>query len=134
MNIKTMLICLFSCFVFVFAYDFIVHGYLLMETYQQTPHLWRGEEDCNMWMMVISQLLFSGVLTYIYCNEFTKTGLAAGARFGLHVGLILATLDLGKYAYMPISFGLAASWAVSSIIGAIGGCVVIALAYEKVSE
>jgi hypothetical protein len=45
MNIRRLLISIFSCFAFVFVYEFVFHGILLKSMYQATIEAWHPESE-----------------------------------------------------------------------------------------
>ena len=45
MDIKRFIIAGISAFIFVFLYEYLVHGFLMMGHYEQTAAVWRPEEE-----------------------------------------------------------------------------------------
>jgi hypothetical protein len=91
----------------------------LQDIYAQTPELWRTPDAMNdkMHFMLLSQFLYAAsfVLFYAYFYKNTHSNLN-GLTYGACVGVILAVVQIGIYAYMPISFELMAYWVVSTFI------------------
>ena len=48
-----------------------------------------------------------------------NVGVRQSAYYGIFVGIILSVVQIGIYAYMPISFELMAYWVVSTFIEAL---------------
>ncbi len=97
--------------------DFIVHGMLLADTYKETAHLWRPEEEMNMPLMWGVTLIFSGCFVYIYEQLINPKSQQAGIKYGLILGVATGiSMGIGSYCYMPIPFSLAFSWLVGSVI------------------
>ena len=130
MNKKRYVISLFVVFVFVFLYEFLVHWFLLKDIYTQTAQLWRPEEEMNMLFMFMSQLGFSAVIAYIFTLHYEGKGVGEGIRFGLCMGLLLGSIDIATYAYMPIPMVLTLSWVLASLLKGLGSGVVLSLVYK----
>ena len=120
MNYKRFFLTVLVAFIFVFLFEFLIHGFLLQDTYMQYAHLWRAGGEEQMEVMFLSQFLFSLFAVFLYtCNHEGK-GVTEGLRFGLYLGLIMASVSLSSYAYMPISFDIALLWMITSIIECLG--------------
>lgn len=131
MNKQRYVISLFVVFVFVFLYEFLVHGFLLKDIYTKTAALWRPEEEYKMLFMLMSQLGFSAVLTYIFTLHYEGKGVGEGVRFGLYIGMLLGSIEIGKYGYMPIPLVLMLSWVLASLLIGLGSGVVLSLVYKR---
>ena len=66
MKMKRFALAAIGAFVFVFLYEFLVHGYLMMGLYEQTASVWRPQEESNMAAMFLSQFLFGTALAFLY--------------------------------------------------------------------
>ena len=126
---RRLLISGFATFIIVFLFEFLVHGMLLQEAYEATKELWRPQDDAPMHFMMISQFLFSFILAYLFAQNYENRGPAEGVRFGIYVGLLLAAIDLGKYAYMPAPLNLVFAWMAASIGKGLGCGIVLSLIY-----
>jgi len=131
MNTKRYILSAIAVFVAVFLFDFLVHGMLLKDLYTQTASLWRPEAEHKMIFMFMSQLAFAVILTFIFTRNYEDKGLGEGLRFGLYMGLLLATIDLGTYCYMPIPLALTLSWVAASIGRGIIAGIVLSLVYKR---
>lgn len=131
MNKQRYVISVLVMFVFVFFYDFLVHGFLLNDIYAQTKELWRPEEEYNMFVMTMSQLGFSAVLAYIFTLNYEGKGIGEGIRFGLYMGMLLGVIEIGKYSYMPIPMVLMLSWVLAALLIGLGSGVVLSLVYKR---
>lgn len=131
MNKKRYVISVLVTFVFVFLYDFLVHGYLLTDLYNQTAQLWRPEEEYKMPFMFMSELGFSAVLAYIFTLNYEGKGIGEGIRFGLCMGMFLGAIEIGKYSYMPIPMVLMLSWVLAALLIGLGSGVVLSLVYKR---
>jgi hypothetical protein len=66
MNTKMFAQAALAAFVFVFAFEFVVHGVLLKGMYVETAHLWRSESDSKMQFILMGQIVFSGVTAFLF--------------------------------------------------------------------
>jgi hypothetical protein len=131
MNKQRYVISALATFVFVFLYEFLVHGYLLMDLYEQTASLWRPEEEYKMPVMLMSEFSFSAVLAYIFTQNYEGKGVGEGVRFGLCIGMLLGAIEIGKYSYMPIPIILMLSWVLAALLIGLGSGIVLSLVYKR---
>ena len=130
MNFKRCAMATVAAFVFVFLYDMLVHGYLLMSMYNETTHLWRPMEEHKMTFMCLSQLAYSGMAAYIFTVNYEDGGVPEGIRFGLLIGCMVGSIQIGTQSYMPIPLALTVSWVVQEIIRGLGTGIVLSLVYD----
>ena len=121
---------------FIVAFNWLWHGVLLMDTYEATAKLWRpmpkdGGMNVYCYFMMASEFLTAFMLTFIYTRNYEGKGVAEGVRYGLYMGLLLAALDLGMYAWLPVEFTLVASWMLGSLLMCLGAGAVIAMVYRE---
>ena len=133
MNTKRFILSFIAAFIFIFGFEFVWHGMLLMETYEQTAQFWRPMDDHEQYfhIMVISQLAQAFLLTFIFTRAYEGKGIMEGVRYGIYIGLLLASLDFAVYCYMPLPFTLILSWMGSSLIKCVGVGTILALVYKK---
>jgi hypothetical protein len=133
MNMKRFIFATIAAFIFVGGFEFLVHGVLLSETYQQTQNLWRTKEGSEQYFhfMLMSQFGFAMATTFFFTRFCNGGCLLEGARFGIYLGLVIAAIDLGSYCYMPIPLTLTFSWMTASLFKAVGTGVVLGLVYRK---
>jgi hypothetical protein len=133
MNTKRLLISIFSCFAFVFVYEFVFHGILLKSMYQATIEAWRPESEMMQYMpfAAFSQFWFATTFCLIFVKFCSNKSLQTGIQFGLFMGLFAGAIQFGYYPYMPITLSLALAWAVGSLVE--GACLgfILAKAYKN---
>ncbi len=119
-----------AAFGFVFVFEFVVHGVLLKDMYKETAHLWRAEEDSKMQFIMLGQIVYALVTAFMFtkiCDtEFFKNN---GMRYGLLLGLLLASPAIASYCYMPVPMALWLSWVATEIVKGLGTGIAIALVY-----
>ncbi|MFT5396677.1 MAG: hypothetical protein ACI85N_001882 [Gammaproteobacteria bacterium] len=70
MNTKKFILALTCAFVFVFAFEFLWHGFLMEDMYEATITVWRPEDPAYMIYIFASQFLFATVLNlHIYIDR-----------------------------------------------------------------
>ncbi len=130
--IKPFLLSLVAGFAFIWVFDFILHANLLMDTYLQTPQLWRSEADMKekFPFMLFNQFLIAFITAFIFTRHYEGKGIGEGVRYGILIGLLLGVEMMGSYAWMPISSTLALAWFFGGLAKGVGLGVVYALTYR----
>ena len=133
MNFKRYLGATIALFVFVFLYEWLVHGYLLMDTYKETPKLWRdfAEMQSNMPLMMGIQLFLSAWMAFIFTQIFKEGGFGKGLLFGLYFGVFAAILTGSWYLWLPVSTKMGWSWLASGFAEWLGGGIVLGSVYRR---
>lgn len=134
MKLSKLIVPTIAVFVLVFIYGYVVHGILLSGIYQQTPQLWRTCEDMRSHfpIMLLSEFGFAFIfsLFYAYLQQWMKVSLK-GWHYGLGIGATFAAIQLGIYAYMPISYTLALLWVADALIEPVLCGVLLSCVYKK---
>lgn len=106
MNPGRYLLAVLVGFAVIFGYDYLVHGVLMMDQYEATMKLWRPQAPMYMMVMAASQLFYAIMFVYIFTKNYESLGIPEGVRYGLYIGLLVSSLDLAAYAYLPVPFML----------------------------
>jgi heme/copper-type cytochrome/quinol oxidase subunit 3 len=133
MNNQRFIISVIAVFAFMFAYEFVVHGHLMMPMYMESQQLWRPDETMKElfpWSLGIG-LALAAAITYLFTRHYEGKGTQEGVRFGLYIGLIMGLVQAGTYIYLPISLNLAIAWFVLYVIEGIGAGIVLSLTYKS---
>lgn len=104
-------------FVFIVAYEWLVHGVLLASLYNETAMLWRPEEDMQSkihWMFA-GQLL-TAVLVCMLFSRSDSSQLADYFIFGALLGLLFCAAQLVMYAVSPYPVILIVYWCLAELI------------------
>ena len=110
--------------------DYLIHGVLLMPTYEQTADLWRPTGEMKPWLMWIVNLIAAVCLVAVYAVFFKAKNIRNGLVYGLLVGIAWgAGMGYGSYSYMPIPYFLAQAWFWAKVVelivaGALMGLIV----------
>lgn len=113
--------------IFIFLFDWVVHGMLLVGQYEMYESLWRSasEMESMMGFMVFSQALLAFAMAYFVDRKGIR-GWKRGAKFGAMIGTFFAAMAVGNYLFLPLALTLPVLWAVSifvsmTCVGAIAG-------------
>jgi hypothetical protein len=134
MNVKRFLGAAFVLFIFFFAYEWLVHGYLLMNYYLDTPQVWRGfyEMRENFPLHILFELVLALWLAFAFAKIYKTGGVENGLKFGLFFGVFAGLLTASWYLWLPVSVAVGAAWLLSSIIqGVLGGLILGGIYHSK---
>lgn len=133
MNVTRFIIAVIAVFVFTFAYDFVLHGVLLADTYKSLKTLWRPEAEMQalMPLMGVAQLLLAVMFTFIFTRNYEGNGVGEGLRFGLYAGLLLGAPQVASYVWMPVPASLTAMWVGGIVLWGILAGIVVSLVYKE---
>lgn len=90
MDMKKFLFAAVGVFVFVFLYEFLVHGFLMISQYEQTAAVWRPQAESSMGIMLLSQFLFGVAIAFFYPIVGPDTECKKAIPFGIGLGLVMA--------------------------------------------
>ncbi len=134
MKAKRIIPAILVTFIFVFIFEWVLHGILLKGMYEATPQLWRPQAVMPQYMpfLGLGQFLFTVFLGLLFVKGYEGRGIGEGLRFGLLVGLLLAPINLVWYAIQPLAPTLIAYWIIGSIIEMlIAGAILAAICRPK---
>jgi hypothetical protein len=133
MNKKRYLLATVVGSIFVFLYEMLVHGHLLMPMYEETKELWRTQDDMAEYLSMAMgiQFLFVAILCFIFTRNYEEKGMDEGVRFGAMFGLLLGLMAFAPYVWMPISMTLAVAWAAVTFVELLLLGIIFSLTYKK---
>lgn len=113
--------------------DFLLHGVLLMPTYEATAHLWRPQAEMKNWIIQLVTLIAAGGFVKIYVLLCSPKSIGRGAFFGLLWGVVAGvSMGYGTYAVMPLPYHLALAWFLGTVVqGVLGGLIVGAIVRDR---
>ncbi len=83
--------------------DFLIHGILLKNTYENTANLWCNTADIKIILAYFISLLAAFGFVLIYKFFITTKSIVIALKFSLIYGLVAGiNMGFGTYAYMPI--------------------------------
>jgi hypothetical protein len=115
-----------AAFIFVFMFEFMVHGFLMKGMYDATSTVWRPQAESNMLIMLLSQFLFSMALAFFYPIVGNDRGCKKAAPFGFGLGLVMAMPQIGTFSYLPIPISISLCWALAAFVKAFGSTYIVA--------
>ena len=122
MYMRFVLACL-AVFVLWSGADYLFHGVILADTYQDTASLWRpaGEAKMGLNTLVVlgTAVIFSAIYAFLISPLSIRNAILYGALFGTAGGI---SFGVGMYAFMPLPHDMAVTWFISSLVeGVLGG-------------
>jgi hypothetical protein len=123
-------------FIVMSVLEFLLHGVILSSTYnsEAVRKFTRPESEMMgmMWIYYVVYLIVSFFFTLIFSKGYEGKGIVEGVRYGLYMGLLMATpMAYASYAMLPMPYSLALSWFISGIIEYIILGIVVAMVYGK---
>jgi len=119
MNIKSLLITIVVAFISIWVMDFLIHGFILKETYQATASLWRPEPEmmAKMPFMLIGQFLAAVAFSMLFAACVAeKKCLSCSLKFSLMIGLLFIANNCAMYAVSLYPGSLFIKWSIASIV------------------
>jgi hypothetical protein len=114
---KRMLFAIVAVFVAWQVMDVILHGVILMKTYEATASLWRPMNEMKGGLMRLVGAVASVAFVAIYATMIRPKSAAAGLIYGTLFGLGTGfSMGIGSYCYMPIPLSLAVAWFLGSVV------------------
>ena len=129
--IKGMVLGGLAAFVFVFLFEFLVHGFLMKGLYETTMNVWRPPAESNMAVMLLSQFLFAMAVAFFYPIIGPDKECKKASPFGFGLGLVMAMPQIASYSYLPIPISISLLWAVASFVKAFGSAFIVAKVFNK---
>lgn len=120
-----------AAFGFVFLFEFLVHGFLMMGMYEASKTVWRPQDESNMAVMLLSQFLFAIAVAFFYPIVGPDKECKKAIPFGFGLGLVMAMPQIATYSYLPIPISISIAWAAASFVKAFGSAFVVAKVFNK---
>ena len=135
MNMKKWIIASLVVFVTFELTNFLIHSFVLSGCYDVTASLWRPNMMEVMWLMTLSDLLFSFVFVYVFQKGYEGKGVLEGIRFGCVISLLMIIPGLiNQYVVYPIPDSLLIRWLLTGIPQILICGMVAALIYKPKSK
>jgi hypothetical protein len=132
-NTKRFILAMLGVFFFIGLSDWVIHGHLLKNIYQETASLWRPEEQMKsmcIWMFV-GYFLMAKFFTFVFARGCETSGAAEGFRYGVLMAFLLSSGCFMWYAILPISQTLMWYWVATTFFEAIGSGIIAGAIYKK---
>ncbi len=117
--------------------DYLIHVVILSPAYMSDPmkSLFRPDMEGKVWIFYVVYLIMSFFFTLIFSKGYEGKGIGEGIRYGLYIGLMLATpMAYASYAMYPIPYSIALQWFIYGIIQYIILGIIVAAVFGKKKE
>ena len=133
MNFRRYLLSAFALFAFIFLYELVVHGFVLMGMYEATADVWRdfAEMQANMPVAMCFQFALSAWTAFAFTQMYKEGGIKNGLVFGLFFGVFAGILTASWYLWLDVPAELGLSWLISGIGEGLGGGLVLGAIYHQ---
>jgi len=117
MNWKNIFITFVVVYILGGILNFIIHGVLLMATYEALSSLWRPDMDRLMWLQFVTPIFLSFFFVYIFAKGYEGKGVMEGVRYGLIIWAFLSIPSIyGQYMVYPLPYSLVLKWMASDLV------------------
>jgi len=132
LNIKRFFFASIAVFVFIFIFEWIFHGRMLMGLYEQTSSLWRPQQEMHNFFgfLTFAQIILAFVFSFIFTKGYQNKGIGEGVRFGVIVALLMSAPIFVAFAVQPIPSNLFVSWLVGNFFELIVAGVILSFIYQ----
>jgi hypothetical protein len=131
MNIKRYLLASIAVFILFQITGYIVHGVLLMKTYEELSALWRPDMMSLMWMMYITGAVYTLTFVLLYTRWRRTGGIVEALGYGLVIVLFMnLTGVLNQHVIFPVPAALTVRWLIYGSIEILLGAIVASLVYR----
>ena len=122
---KKTVLSILAVFVTWSVLDYIIHGLILGNAYQETAVLRRPMDDMKIGLMYGTVLVTAAAFVYIYSQFITQKGIGTAVQYGLVFGIGFGiSMGYGSFSVMPIPSSMAFIWFLGSVVEAtLGGLV-----------
>jgi len=97
--------------------NYLIHGVLLMSTYEALAQLWRPDMDRLMWLQFVTPLFTCFFFVYIFARGYEGRGIMEGVRFGLIIWAFMSIpFAYGQYMAYPLPYGLIWDWLIADLV------------------
>lgn len=117
--------------------DYLIHAVILAPVYMSEPmkSLMRPDMEGKIWIFYVVYLIIAFFFTLIFSKGYEGKGIGEGIRYGLYVGLLMATpMAYSSYAMYPMPYSLALQWFIYGIIEYIILGIIVAAVFGKKKE
>lgn len=131
--IKGMLLAGITAFVFVFIFEFAVHGFLMKEQYEATMNVWRPQAEANVYVMLLSQFLFAMAIAFFYPIVSPDKKSKKAVPFAIGLALVMAMPQIATYSYLPIPITISLLWTAATFVEVFGASFLVAKIFNRFS-
>jgi hypothetical protein len=138
MNTKRFWLAVVAVIVLLFITDWIVHGGILLSTYESegVKEAFRTMDDMQskMWITYVLYIVWAYFFTFIFVKGYENKGIMEGVKFGVYIGLFYSFVSsYGNYTLYPVPYSLALQWFIFGLIQCVIFGIAVALIYKPAS-
>jgi hypothetical protein len=135
MNKKRLILAAIAVFLVYEITNPIIHGFILGKAYMALNDIWRTDMMSKMWIMHITNIIFSFLFVYIFSKGYENKGILEGVRFGIIIGLLITFIGIfNQYVVYPIPATLAIQWFIYGMVQFVIFGITTSLIYKRDSE
>ena len=134
MNTKRFVLAFIVVFVLLEITNYLIHGLILAPVYtsEAVQGVFRADMTSEMWIIWITDIVWSFFFVFFFVKGYEKKGLAEGLRFGFYVGIFISFVTAYQgFAIHPIPYSLAFQWFIYGLIQNIVLGISASLVYKK---
>ena len=131
---KKLLVGFIAVYVAMVVTNMIIHVVILAPTYhtEEVARVMRPEAEAKTWIYFVTSAIISFFFTLIFSKGYEGKGIGEGLRYGLYVGLLMATpMAYDSYASYPLPYSLALQWFIYGMIQYLILGAVVAMVYGR---
>lgn len=133
MNWKSFSICFIVIYILGGILNYIVHGVILMDTYESLSGLWRTDMDRLMWLQWVTPIFYTFFFIYIFVKGREGKGFLEGLRYGLIIWAFLSIPSIyGQYMVYPLPYSLILQWVLYDLIILVILGITVSLLYKPI--
>ena len=117
MNWKNFFITFIVIYIVGGLLNYLIHGVVLMETYQSITDVWRPDMDRLMWLQWITPIFLTFFFIYIFAKGNEGKGIIEGLRYGLIIWAFMSIPTIyGQYMIYPLPYSLVLKWLIADLV------------------
>ena len=127
MNWRNFFFAFIATFIFMFLFEWLLHGKFLRDTYMETAGLWRQAADYknHFYFLFTGEAIIALMFVMIFAVHCRSGGIAAGLGLGTMLAVLYIGASLITYAVQPLPSKLIVFWSIGGLIEyAIAGVIV----------
>lgn len=128
-----LVLAILVAFIFIFATDFLIHGFWLKADYAATKELWRTEPEMNArfpWLLG-AQFLVAIAFVTTWALGFARRGsVGLACAYGLLVGVLVQATTIISYVVSPLPPEIALKWIASGLVQSVALAVSTFVVYK----
>ena len=103
-NQRRLAVAIVTAYIADIVFNMVYHGFLTIDSFNSVSDLWRpaGEMQSLMSYCFLGHLILVSIGGVMFARGYENKGNMEGFRFGLLLGLVLASQTIVSFAYLPL--------------------------------